>query len=58
MKNREFRTLSSILSRSSMNHQTPKSDEMSFNAKERVRSRFSGGGSGGKTLTLLQEDGW
>ena len=33
MKNREFRTLSSLLTRSSFNTQTPKSDGMSFNAK-------------------------
>ena len=39
MKNREFRTLSSILSRSSMNRQTPKSDEMSFNQTEQVEDQ-------------------
>lgn len=59
MKNREFRTLSSILSRSSMNRQTPKSDEMSFNQTGTSGGPGSaGGGSGGKTLTCTPiEDG-
>ena len=53
MKNREFRTLSSLLSRSSFNTQTPKSDGMTFNAKGSSGGpgNDSGGGQSGKTLT-------
>ena len=36
MKSREFRTLVSLLTRSALNTQTPKSDGMSFNAKGTV----------------------
>ena len=58
MKNREFRTLSSILSRSSMNRQTPKSDQMTFNQTGTSQGAGSSGGSGGKTLTCTPiEDG-
>ena len=50
MKNREYRTLSSILSRSSINRQTPKSDQMNFN---KIGTSKGPGDSGteGKTLT-------
>ena len=52
MKNREFRTLSSLISRSSFNTQTPKKDQMSFNAKGTSGGPgSSGGGADGKTLT-------
>lgn len=52
MKNREFRTLSSLITRSSFNTQTPKKDQMSFNAKGTSGGPgSSGGGPEGKTLT-------
>ena len=52
MKNREFRTLSSLITRSSFNTQTPKKDQMSFNAKGTSGGPgSSGGGADGKTLT-------
>lgn len=52
MKNSEFRTLSSLITRSSFNTQTPKKDQMSFNAKGTSGGPgSSGGGAEGKTLT-------
>ena len=61
MKNREFRTLSSLITRSSFNTQTPKSDQMSFNAKGTSGGPgSSGGGPEGKTLTctpIQDQDG-
>ena len=61
MKNREFRTLVSLLTRSSFNTQTPKADGMSFNAKGTSNGPgSSGGGSDGKTLTctpIQDQDG-
>ena len=52
MKNREFKTLASLLTRSSFNTQTPKADGMSYNAKGTANGPgSSGGGSDGKTLT-------
>ncbi len=59
MKNREFRTLSSLITRSSFNTQTPKKDQMSLNAKGTSGGPgSSGGGPEGKTLTCTQiQDG-
>ena len=52
MKNREFRTLASLLSRSSFNTQTPKKDQMSFNAKGTSNGPGnSNDPASGKTLT-------
>ena len=61
MKNREFKTLVSLLTRSSFNTQTPKRDGMSFNAKGSSNGPgSSSGGSDGKTLTctpIVDQDG-
>ena len=61
MKSREYRTLVSLLTRSSFNTQTPKSDGMSFNAKGTSNGPGSSSGGGdGKTLTctpIQDQDG-
>jgi len=60
MKSREFRTLVSLLTRSSFNTQTPKNDNMSFNAKGTSNGPGSSGSGNGKTLTctpIQDQDG-
>lgn len=59
MKSDNFRKLVSLIQRTSINQQTPKRDQMSFNAKGTTGGSGSGGGKG-KTLTctpIQDEDG-